>query len=277
MRLFADGFGLSPLVLNGVEVGRIRREIFEGVAGLAEGVLNVGAFVESGVVQDDHGDGGKLRQEDVANPGEKDVRVDAGFEQADGDQPRADESADDVGSSFGVPVTCTATALPYGRITVTARHRPCKPALVDPDERSAGGFIRRATGLKGVPSSGVRARMPKRFFYTTRAASASAHSKLHSASRRVGPLARAGRRQGSPAGLALAPPRPACVAETLMACARPASASASRSLSPPQTAGPLGRSTAVPAPERPALYDENRLSQPFVKYNQNKFVLLYMN
>ena len=101
MRLFADGFGLSPLVLNGVEVGRIRREIFESVAGLAEGVLNVGAFVESGVVQDDHGGGGKLRQEDVANPGEKDVRVDAGFEQADGDQPRADESADDVGSSFG--------------------------------------------------------------------------------------------------------------------------------------------------------------------------------
>jgi len=102
--VFADGFGLSPRVLDGVKVGRIRRELFEGVAGLAADVLNVGAFVESGVVQDDHGGGRKLRQEDRANPGEKDVRVDAGFEQTDGDQPRADESADDVGSSFGVGI-----------------------------------------------------------------------------------------------------------------------------------------------------------------------------
>ena len=158
--MFADGLGLSPFVLDGIEVGGIRWEVFEGVARLAEGVLNVGAFVESGVVQDDHGGRGELRQEDVANPGEKDVRVDARFEQADGDQPRADESPDDVGASFGVPVARTVTALPHGGITVTAGHGSRKPALVDPDERSSGGFICGLPLLKGTPRYGVRARMP---------------------------------------------------------------------------------------------------------------------
>ena len=70
MSLFADGLGLSPFVLDGIEVGGIRRKIFQSVARLAEGVLDVRAFVEGGVVQDDHGGSGELRQEDVANPGE---------------------------------------------------------------------------------------------------------------------------------------------------------------------------------------------------------------
>lgn len=158
--MFADGLGLSPFVLDGIEVGGIRRKIFQSVARLAEGVLDVRAFVEGGVVQDDHGGSGELRQEDVANPGEKDIRVDAGFKQANGDQPRVDERPDDVGASFGVPVARTVTALSHGGITVTAGHGSRKPTLVDPDERSSSGFICGLPLLKGTPRYGVRARMP---------------------------------------------------------------------------------------------------------------------
>ena len=69
--MFADGFGLSPLVLDGVEVREIRRKRFQGVVRLAEGILNVRALVEGGVIQDDHGGRGQFRQEDVVNPGEQ--------------------------------------------------------------------------------------------------------------------------------------------------------------------------------------------------------------
>ena len=71
MSLFADGFGLSPLVLDGVQVRGIRRKRFQGVARLAEGILNVRVLVKGGVIQDDHGGRGQFRQEDVVNPDEK--------------------------------------------------------------------------------------------------------------------------------------------------------------------------------------------------------------
>ena len=72
MGLFADRFGLCPFVLDGIEIGGIRRQVFPGVAGLAKGVLDVLPFVESGVVQDDHGGGRQLGQEDLTEPGEED-------------------------------------------------------------------------------------------------------------------------------------------------------------------------------------------------------------
>ncbi|HPF59908.1 MAG TPA: hypothetical protein P5149_13575 [Candidatus Competibacteraceae bacterium] len=110
MSLFADGFSLSPLVLNRVEVGRIRREVSKGVARLAEGVLNVSAFVERGVVQNDHGSGGTLRQEDVANPGVKDIGTNGGLEQTDRHKPQANKRTDHIDSPSGIPVTETVTA-----------------------------------------------------------------------------------------------------------------------------------------------------------------------
>lgn len=59
--LFANGFGLRPFVLDGVEVWRVRREVFEDVTGLAKGLLNIGALVESGVIEEDNGGWGQLR------------------------------------------------------------------------------------------------------------------------------------------------------------------------------------------------------------------------
>ena len=77
--LFSDCLGLRPFMFDGVEVRGVRGEVFEGVAGVAQGILNVGSFMESGVIQDNHGGWRELRQEDVLNPGEEDIGVDAAF------------------------------------------------------------------------------------------------------------------------------------------------------------------------------------------------------
>ena len=100
----ADSFGLCPLVFDGVEIRGIGWEVFEGVAGLAKGVLNVGAFVEGGVIHDDHGGRWQLWEENLVDPGEEDLGVDAGFKQTDGQELQTQEGADDVGTTLGVPI-----------------------------------------------------------------------------------------------------------------------------------------------------------------------------
>ena len=149
------------------------------MTGLAEGVLNVLAFVEGGVIEDDHGGGRQLGEEDLVDPGEEDLGVDAGFEETDGDELVAQEGADDVDAPLGVPVPTSVAAPPHGRVTEPARHVLGKSALVDPNERSPGRLMRRATGLKGTPRGGVRARMRQRFFYRKPVACSSARNKSH--------------------------------------------------------------------------------------------------
>ena len=94
--LLADGFGLRPFMLDGIEIGGIRRQVFQGVAGLAKGVLNVGAFVEGGVIEDDHGGGRQLRKEHAVGPSEEDLGVDAGFKKADGDELGTQKGTDHI-------------------------------------------------------------------------------------------------------------------------------------------------------------------------------------
>ena len=48
---------MRPFAFDRVEVGRIWREIFEDVPSVTDRVLNIGAFMESGIVHD--GDGFK--------------------------------------------------------------------------------------------------------------------------------------------------------------------------------------------------------------------------
>ena len=49
------------------------------MTGVAEGVLNIGPFMEGGVIEEDDSGWGPLREEDVLNPGEEDIGVDAAF------------------------------------------------------------------------------------------------------------------------------------------------------------------------------------------------------
>ena len=218
--MFANGFGLRPFVLDGVEVWRVRREVFEDVTGLAKGLLNIGAFVEGGVIQDDNGGRGQLGQEDVLNPGEEDIGVDTAFKKTDGDQMEAEQGTDDVGAAPGLPVKAPLTALPQRRIPPAAGHILGKAAFVNPHQRPPGRFIPHPAALKGAPCGFVRTRMHGCFFYRSLVACSSARSRWHSASPPIALLARTGRHRGSPAGLGVRPPCPACACETPRACAQ---------------------------------------------------------
>ena len=168
-----------PIVLDGIEIWGIRRQVFQGVAGLTAGVLDVLPFVEGGVIEDDHGGGRQLRKEHVVGLSEEDLGVDTGFKKADGDELETQKGTDHVSAPLGVPVPASVAALPDGRVTEPARHVPGKPALVDPHQCSSGRLIRRTTGLKGTPRGGVRARMRQRFFYRKPVACSSARNKSH--------------------------------------------------------------------------------------------------
>lgn len=179
MGLFAKGFGLRPLVLDGIEIGRIRRQVSPGVAGLTECVLDVLPFVEGGVIEDDHGGGRQLRKEHAVGPSEEDLGVDAGFKKANGDELEIQKRTDHISALLGVPVPTSITALPDGGIAVSVGSVVGKPALVDPNQRSPSRLIRRATGLKGTPHGGVRARMRQRLFYRKPTACSLARNKSH--------------------------------------------------------------------------------------------------
>ena len=134
------------------------------MTGVAQGILNVGSFMESGVIQDNHGGWRELREEDVLNPGEEDIGVDAAFKKTDRDQAKAKQGTDDVRTPLGVPVKASVTPLPDGRVTPATRHVLGKPALVNPHQRASCGFIQRPPVLKVPPRPVIRARVREGFF-----------------------------------------------------------------------------------------------------------------
>ena len=161
----AERFGLGPFVFDGIEIGAVGGEIFEGMLGAGDGLLGVLSFVEGGVVHDDHASLGQLGQEILPDPGSEDIGIDSEAEQCDRQQATANQCADDVGAAAGMPVVGAMTALPCGRIAVRARHIVGKAAFIDVNN---GSSCRRISGnliLEGVPCLGVRLGMAQRFFY----------------------------------------------------------------------------------------------------------------
>lgn len=119
-------------MFDGIEIGRIGREVFKGMPGLTQSILNISPFMEGGIIQDNDGGWRELGQEDVLDPGQKDIGVDAAFKEADGDQVQTEQGTNDIRAAFGVPIPASVTALPDGRVTLTTRHVLGKPALVNP-------------------------------------------------------------------------------------------------------------------------------------------------
>jgi len=134
------------------------------MTGLAKGVLNISAFMERGVIQDDNGGRGQLGQEDVLNPGEEGIGVDTALEQTDGDQVKTEQGTDGIRATPGVPVKAPITPLPDGRVTPATRHVLGKAALVNPHQRASCRFIARTPRLKGPPCPLIRARVREGFF-----------------------------------------------------------------------------------------------------------------
>src|SRR5215469_2539278 len=108
----AERFGLGPFVFDGIEIGAVGGEIFEGMLGAGDGLLGVLSFVEGGVVHDHDASCGQLGQELLPDPGSEDLGIDSEAEQSDRQQATANQRADDVGAASGMPVVCAMKSLP---------------------------------------------------------------------------------------------------------------------------------------------------------------------
>jgi hypothetical protein len=161
----AERFGVGPFVFDGIEIGAVGGEIFEGMVGAGAGLLDVLAFVEGGVVHDDHASLGQLGQEILPDPGSEDLGIDSEAEPCDRQQATANQRADDVGAAAGRPVVRAMTALSCGRIAVRARQIVGKAAFIDINNGSPGRCISGNLILEYAPCVGVRLGMAQRFFY----------------------------------------------------------------------------------------------------------------
>ena len=74
--LSSKGFGLSPLMLDGIEIRRIRGEVQKIMSCLFKGIFHCFPFVKSGIVQNDNTPLRKLGNEILDHPMIKDLCVD---------------------------------------------------------------------------------------------------------------------------------------------------------------------------------------------------------
>jgi hypothetical protein len=162
--LLTESFSLCPFVFDRIEVGRIGRKVFKGMPGPAQGVLNIGPFMEGGIIQDNDGGRRQLGQKDVLNPGEENIGIDTAFKEADGDQVEAEQGTNDIRAALSVPVPASVAALANRGIAGSTRHVLGKSTLINPHQRPPGRFVRYPSGLKGTPCGFVRARMHGCFF-----------------------------------------------------------------------------------------------------------------
>ena len=152
-------------MFDGVEIGGIGGEIEERVSGLLDGILAVLPFVESRIVHHHDAVWWEFWEQIFHHPNMKDIGVDVGFEQANGRQEFADQSADGIGAASGLPVVRAVTALSFEAVAMGARHIMGKAALVDIDDGARLGFIGRNFLAEDVPCAFVRPWMTQHFFY----------------------------------------------------------------------------------------------------------------
>ena len=161
---FANSFGVCPLFLDGVEVRRIDRQEVKEVSGVDDGRSNVCAFMECGVIHHNDACRRPLRQQILNDPLIENICVDVGFEQTSSQKNLADQSADNVCSTFRMPVAWAKTPLAGRGIAMLARHVMSKTAFVDIDDRASLRLINLNSLTKGMPCGGVRFGMLKCFF-----------------------------------------------------------------------------------------------------------------
>ena len=163
----AERFSLGPFVFDGIEIGAVGGEIFEGMVGADDGMLGVRSFVEGGVVHHHDASCGQLGQQLLPDPSSEDLGIDSEAEQSDRKQATAHQRADDVGAASGMPVVGAMTALPCGGVAVGARHIVRKAAFIDVYNGSSCHRISGNLILEGVPCLGVCLGMAQGFFYSS--------------------------------------------------------------------------------------------------------------
>ena len=68
-------------MFNGIEVRRIRGQIFEGMSGVKQSLLNILSFVESGIVHDHHGAWREFGQAFLYRPSMENITVDGALKE----------------------------------------------------------------------------------------------------------------------------------------------------------------------------------------------------
>lgn len=106
----------------------------------------------------------------MRRPCVKDIAVNVGIDEADGQQGCSQEGSDSVRAAFGVPVVRSKTPLPFGRIAMCTGHIVTEPALVNIDNGAVILLKRLNLLLEGLPLVCVCLWVTKRFFYMSRQA-----------------------------------------------------------------------------------------------------------
>lgn len=159
-----DGLRLRPFVFDGVEIGAVWGKELEVMSCVADGLFDIVALVERGVVHDQRGARREFRDQVLSDPAVEDIGVDVGVEQADGEHDPSRKRADNIGAASCMPVMSSEAALPPGRVAMGARHVPGEAAFVDIDDGLALSFQRRDLFAEDAAQLRVRLRMAQNFF-----------------------------------------------------------------------------------------------------------------
>jgi hypothetical protein len=81
-----NGFGLGPLLLNGIEIWAVGRKKLDMMPPLFNSGDDISSFVEGGTVQNDNGSLRRYRQESTLHPTEEDIGVDIAVPQFYGEK-----------------------------------------------------------------------------------------------------------------------------------------------------------------------------------------------
>lgn len=108
-------------MFDGVEVGRVWRQVKKGVSSILNGLFHLSSFVEAGVIHDHDAVWRKLGHQVLNDPSVEDLSVDCALEQTDGEQGFAEECTHDIRPPFRSPVVLSNTSFSTYRITMSPR------------------------------------------------------------------------------------------------------------------------------------------------------------
>lgn len=130
-QLPSDGFRLCPLLLNGIEIRTVGREVLERVSLAGDGFSHVLSFMKCGIVHDDDGGGWSLREQILDEPCTEHIGVDRGIEETDRQERMPKKGSNRILPATGMPVFQAVTAHSSRGISVRSRSIKGKPALVE--------------------------------------------------------------------------------------------------------------------------------------------------
>ena len=118
-------------MLDGVEIWRVRGQVFQLVLCLLTLSLHGRAFMERCVVHYNHALGWQFRQQILLDPGGENFRVDIPLEGTQGQQGCSQRSSNNVGSSSNSPTKKTKTPVPLAGIAMKLGHIVGKATFVN--------------------------------------------------------------------------------------------------------------------------------------------------